>query len=61
MTSALTLNEGSHVALGAACYPDVAFCVTAEGCGASLTYFVTSHCVTADETLKYDVKYLTSE
>jgi hypothetical protein len=37
MTSAVVLNEDSHVPLGAACYPDVAFCVPAEGCGATCT------------------------
>ena len=56
MTSALTLNEGSHVPLSAACCLDVVFCVPAEGCGATCTCCVTSHCVTASEDLKYDVK-----
>ena len=58
MTSAVLLNEGSHVPLDAACYPDVDFCVPAEGCGASCTCCVTSHCVTASEDLKYDVKFV---
>ena len=52
------LNEGSHVLLGAACYSDVAFCVPAEGCGTSCICCVTSHCVTASEDLKYDVKFV---
>jgi len=42
MTSAVVLNECSQVPLGAACYPDVAFCVPAESCGASCTC-ATSH------------------
>jgi hypothetical protein len=50
MTSALTLNDGRQVPLGAACYPDVAFCVLAEGCGAI--------CISYD--LKYDVKFVAS-
>jgi len=33
MTSAVVLNEGSDMPLGAACYPDVAFCVAGR-CGA---------------------------
>jgi len=41
MTSPVVLNDGSHVPLGAACYPDVAFCVIAEGCGATCTCCVT--------------------
>ena len=57
MTSAVVLNEGSHVPLGAACYPDVAFCVPAEGCDTTYTC-VTSHCVTASEDLKYGVKLI---
>jgi len=56
MTSAVVLTEGSHVPLGAACYTDVAFCVPADGCGATCTGCVTSHFVTASEDLKYDVK-----
>jgi len=60
MTPAVVLNEGSHVPLGAACYPDVAFCVIAEGCGATCTCCVTSHCVTASEGWKYDVKFVAS-
>jgi len=56
MTSAVVLAEGCHVPLGAACYPDVAFCVPAEGCGATCTFCVTSHCVTASVDLKFDVK-----
>jgi len=46
--------------LGAARYPDVAFCVPAESCGASCTICVTSHCVTASEDLKYDVDFVAS-
>jgi len=58
MTTAVVLNEGSHVSLGAACYPDVAFCVPAECCGATCTCCVTSHCVTASEDFKYYVKFI---
>ena len=60
MTSAVVLNEGSHVSLGAACYPYVAFCGTAEGCGATCTCFVMSHCVTASEDVKYEVDFVAS-
>ena len=60
MTPALMLNEASHVPLGAACYPDVNFCVPAGGCGASCTCCVTSHCVMASEGVKYDVKFVAS-
>jgi hypothetical protein len=60
MTSVLMLNEDRHVPLGAACYPDVDFCVTAEGCGATCTCCVTSHCVTASEDLKSDVDFVAS-
>jgi len=59
LTSAIVLNEGCHVPLCAACYPDVAFCVPAESCGASCTC-VTSHCVTTSDNLKYDVKSVAS-
>jgi hypothetical protein len=60
MTSAVVLNEGSQVPLGAACCPNVAFCVPADSCGASCICCVTSHCVTASEGLKYDVKFVAS-
>jgi hypothetical protein len=46
------------VPLGAACKPEVVFCVPAENCGASCTCCVTSHCVTASENLKYDLKFI---
>jgi len=58
MTSAVMLNEGSHVPLGAACYTDWAFCFTADSCGATCTACVTSHCVTASEDFKYGVKFV---
>ena len=58
MTLAAVLNEGSHVSLGAACYPDVAFCV-AGSCGATCTS-VTSQCVTFSVDLKYEVDFVAS-
>ena len=60
MTSAVVLNEGSHVSLGAACYPDVAFCVPADSCSATCTRCVTSYCVTASEDLIYEVDFVSS-
>ena len=60
MTSAVVLNEGSHVPLGAASYPDVTFCGTANSCGATCTCCVTSHCVTASEDLNYEVDFVAS-
>ena len=55
MTSAVVLNEGSQVLLGAACYPDVGLCVPAEGCGVLWICCVRSHLVTASKDLKYDI------
>ena len=55
MTSAVVLNDGIQVLLGAACYPDVGFCLPAEGCGVSWICCVRSHCVTASKDLKYDI------
>ena len=46
--------------LGAACYPDVDFCVPTESCGSSYICCFTSHCVTAFEGLKFDVKLIAS-
>lgn len=60
MTSTAVLNEGNHVPLEAACYPDVGFCVPAEACGVSWICCVMLHCVNASEDLKYDIKFVVS-
>jgi hypothetical protein len=39
------------VPLGAACYPDEAFCVPADSCGDSCTGCATSHSVTISEDM----------
>ena len=46
--------------LGAACYPDVVFCVPAESCGATGTCCVTSHCVTASDDSKSEDNFVAS-
>jgi hypothetical protein len=58
MTSAVVLNEGSHVPLAAACYPVAISCVPAEGHGGSCNCCVSSHCVTASDDLKYNVDFV---
>lgn len=60
MTSAVVLNEGRHVPVGATCYPDVAFFITAEGHGVSCACCVTSHCATTSDDIKYDVDFAAS-
>ena len=52
VTSALVLNEGSHVPPGTACYPDVVFCVPTEGCGAACICCATSRSVITSDDLK---------
>jgi len=58
VTSAVVLSVGSHVTLGAACYPDVTFCVPAELCGVTCTVVLRHIVLTATEDLKYDVKFV---
>jgi hypothetical protein len=59
-TSAVVLNECGHVPLGAACYCDVAFCVSAECSDSTCICCVTSHCVTTSDDLKYDADFVAS-
>jgi hypothetical protein len=58
VTSGFMLNAGSHVPLGAACYPGVAFCVPCESCAASNDCYLTSYCVTLSDDLKNDVDFV---